>query len=110
MRHHGTDDDSDQHTGKNEEHAKIPDVREEAVHEEHNAAAHPGADDEADERVPGVRHEGRMHERVHGDGLLTQDGRHGGSTQDPRKTVPESSKETADTAMLSSGDRSPVVD
>jgi hypothetical protein len=30
--------------------------------------------------VPRLRDEVRMHERVHGDGLLAQDGRHGGSS------------------------------
>lgn len=110
MRHDSTDDNGDKHTTQNEDHSKVTDIRKELVHEEDDAAAHPGANDEADEDVPRLGDEAGMHEGVHGDSLLTQDGRHGRSTQDPRQTVPETRKETTDTAIFSRRDGSPVVD
>lgn len=108
--HNCTDDDADEDTGKDEKHAKVSDVREKPVQEKDNTAADPGADDEADEDVPRLWLKTGMHQRIHGDDLLTQNRRHGSSAQNPGKAIPESSEETTYTAIFSCSDGGPVVD
>lgn len=110
MRHGRTHDNGDEDTSKNEKHAQVADVREDPVQEEDNAAAEPGANDETDEDMPGLRFKTGMHKRIHGDGLLAQNRRHRGGSQNPGKTVPETGKETTQTTVFSRGDRSPMVD
>lgn len=70
MGHDRTHDDGDQHTGQDEEHPKITDMREKPVHEENDAATKPCADDEAHKDMPCLRDEAWMHEGIHGDSLL----------------------------------------
>lgn len=109
MRHDRADDDRDEDTSEDKEHAQIADVWQNAVQEQDDAATDPCADDETDEDMPGFRDEAGIHESVHRNGLLTEDRRHRCSTQDPSKTVPETSEEATRTTILSSGNRSPVV-
>lgn len=65
MRHNSANDNRNEHTGENEKASQITDKRKETVHEEDDKAAQPGADNEADERMPSLRHEAGMHEGVH---------------------------------------------
>lgn len=110
MGHHSADNDGDEDTSQNEEHANVTNEGQPTVHEQDDAAAKPSAKQEADEHVPGLRNEVRVHHRIHGHGLLGHDQTHGGSTQNPRQTVPPASKEAANTTILASGNRSPVID
>jgi len=107
--HYGADDDGDEDTGQNEEHADVANVRQEAVHEKHDAAAEPGAKKQRNEGVPGLRHEARMHQRVHGYNLLGHNQGHGGSTQNPGETIPPASKETTDPTVPAGGNGGPVI-
>lgn len=109
MRHHGAYNDRDEHTGENEEAAHAADERKDPVQKEHNATAQPSADDEAHEAMPRLGDEPGMHERVHRYGLLAQNGRHGGGTQNPRETVPKSGKETPAATIFPCGDGRPVI-
>lgn len=109
MGHDCADDNRNEDTSKNEEHAQVADVWKNAVQEQDDAAADPCADDETDEYMPGFRYEAWVHKGIHRNGLLAEDRRHRSSTQYPSKTVPETSEETTRTTILSSGDRSPVI-
>lgn len=107
--HDSADNDRDENTSEDEEHASITDVRQDAVQEQNDAAAHPGADDEADEDLPGRQFEVGVHQRIHRDRLLGHDEAHRGSTQNPCQTVPPTSEEPTHTTILSGCDRRPVV-
>lgn len=74
MGHNGAYDDGNEHTGQDEEAAKVADVGKESVHKEHDATAQPCADDEAHEDMPRLFNVTGMHEGVHGDSLLAEDG------------------------------------
>lgn len=110
MGHNRADNNGDKDTSQDEEHAKIADIRKNAVHKEDDKAADPRTDDEADEELPSLRFKTGVHERVHGDGLLTQNRRHRRSAQDPSKTIPPSSEKATYTTIFPGGDRSPMVD
>lgn len=107
--HDCADEDRNEDTSEDKKHAQVTDVWKDAVQEQDDATTDPCADDETDEYMPGFRYEAGIHEGVHGNGLLAEDRRHRSSTQYPSKTVPETSEETTRTTILSSGDRSPVV-
>jgi hypothetical protein len=109
MGHAGTDDDGDEHTGQDEESSEVVHLRQEAVQEQHNGAAKPCADDEADENVPRLQLEPGMHQRIHGNRLLSQDSRYRSTSKNPSQTVPPTGEESTDTTVLSSSYRSPVV-
>lgn len=110
MRHHSADNNGDEHAGQDKERSEVSDMGQEPVHKQDGATAHPGADDHADENVPRLGSETRVHESIHGDGLLAQDEGHGGGTEDPGQAVPETGEETTGATILSSSNRSPVVD
>lgn len=110
VRHGGTDDDGDEDTGQNKEHADVADMGKNAVHEKNDKTANPRADDEAHEDLPVLWYEAGVHERVHRDGLLAQNRCDRRSAQNPRQTVPPSGKEATGTTIFPGGDGSPVVD
>lgn len=72
MRHDRADDDGDEDTGEDKEHAQVANVGKDSVQKQDDTAAQPGADDEADEDMPGFGFKARVHERVHGNGLLAE--------------------------------------
>lgn len=80
MRHHSADNDGDEDTRQDEEHANVTNEGQPAVHEQHDRAANPSADDETEENVPGLGNEVRVHQRIHRHGLLGHDQTHRGST------------------------------
>lgn len=110
MGHHSANDDGDEHTGQDEHHAQVPDVREGAVREENGGAADPRADDEAHEHVPWLGGEVGMEQSIHGNRLVSQDCRHGGGPKDPRQGIPVPGKPSADPTIFARGDRGPMVD
>lgn len=110
MGHNGTDDDGNEDTGKDEETADVPDIRKDSVQEEYNATAHPGADDEAYKDMPRLRDEAGVHERIHGDSLLSQNGGHGRGPEDPGEAVPKSGEKPARATIFPSSDGGPVID
>ena len=110
MRHHSAHDDGDEDAGQDQEHANVTDEWQEAVHEEHGAAAEPGADDETDEEVPRLRLEARVHQGIHRYGLLGHDQGHGGCAEDPSQTIPPAGEETTHATILAGRDGSPMVD
>lgn len=70
MGHAGADNNGDENTGQDEEPSQVVQLGEEAVQEQNNRAAQPGADDEADKDMPGLHLKSWVHQRIHGDGLL----------------------------------------
>lgn len=73
MGHDCADNDRNENTSENKEHAQVADIWKNAVQEQDDAATDPCADDETDEDMPGFWDEAGIHEGVHRNGLLAED-------------------------------------
>lgn len=83
MRHDGTDDDGHQDTQDGEVNAQGCQQGEHSIGEQNDPTCQPRANEITHQNVPFLEHEVRVEGRVHGNGLVSQDGRQGGAARNP---------------------------
>ncbi len=109
MRHGRTDDDGDQDPGDDEENAQSFQYGEQSIREQHCRTRYPCANEITHQNVPFLHDKICMEGCIHGHGLVSHHGRHGGHAGNPPQTIPPSCKPATWTSISSGGEGRPVI-
>lgn len=109
MGHGGTDDDGDQDPDDDEINAQGFQHGEQSIGEQDRRTRYPCANEITHQNVPFLDHKVCVEGRVHGNSLVSQDGRDGGAACDPTQKVPPPRKPATRTSIFSGGDCRPVI-
>ena len=107
--HNSAYNDSDEHTGYDEEQAQVANGGKGSIGKEHRTAAYPGAYQIADKDVPGLCNKSGVQDAIHADSLIAENGGDGGGTKDPGAGVPPTGEPAANATMTPSCDRRPLI-
>jgi hypothetical protein len=110
VRGNGTNDDSNEQAGQDEEASKGFNGRERLIRKENDQAAAPDTNQIGHEHLPSLGLEVWVEQSVHRNGLGAEDLSGGGDAEDPGEEVPPAGKETEDSPIAPSRNRCPVVD